>query len=175
MTQENFNGFKVGDLVQAYVQNKKSNPRDGEILELHPNEQELPRNYWQVLPQTEWDNPVYFSHALVKFEDGEISKVRVSYLDTRDSDLEREFRLNAPKILKKIDQKISLASKYLAEAEEIAEENGIPFYSNISFLSQGFRPNSFEEKYGEVSSDIVSEITDCHNEYEGWEHSAVCY
>jgi hypothetical protein len=117
----------------------------------------------------------YFAHALVKFEDGSEETLRVDNLDVRDSELERAFRLAVPEAMEKIDHKIAIASKALSEACEISEKYGIPFSSYISFLSQGYKPESFEEKYGDVNGDIVSSLTDNSNEYSGWQHSAVCY
>jgi hypothetical protein len=67
-----------------------------------------------------------------------------------------------------------LASKYLQEAVDISEETGVPFDTNISFLSQSYRPGSTDERFPEVDYAFVKEVTECYNEYEGWEHSAVC-
>jgi hypothetical protein len=92
------------------------------------------------------------------------------------SQLEEEFKA-ALKIAKdKINAKLAEAMDALVEAENISEEYGIPFHSNISPLSQTYTPASYKKKFGDIP-DIVDELSNWDNapgEYEGWEHSAVC-
>ena len=171
MSQENFNAFKIDQEVQTY---KDGQVEDCQIVSLVPAVSVQPKNYWD-LPREEWYKDDYYAHAVVRYNDGTEKTIKVDDLDVRDSELEREFRNKVPLIMPLIDAKLAEASKALSEAELIAEEHGIPFSSSVSFLGQGYRPESFDAKYGEVSRDIVTALTDAHNEYAGWEHSAVCY
>ena len=60
----------------------------------------------------------------------------------------------------------------LAKAELISEKHGIPFYSYISPLSQGYKPNSFHEKWANLKD--IESLLEVDLEYEGWQYSAVC-
>lgn len=90
------------------------------------------------------------------------------------SELEKTFAKVANDIIPQIEEKLAAAMKLLGEAEELSEEHGVPFYSNISPLGQSFRPESFAEKFSEVDSDVVYDLTESYGEYDGWQHSAVC-
>ena len=161
---------KVGILVQSYTE-------DGEILDgvitvLTPPKRERPRNYFTCSLEEQED---FKTFATVKYDNGTEETACVWEFSKRDTAIEREFRLAASPVLDKIYAKLEKASKYISEAEAIAEKHGIPFSSNVSPLSQGYRPESFDEKYSDVSNDIMSSVTDCCNEYVGWQHSKVCY
>ena len=97
----------------------------------------------------------------------------------KDNMLEEEFTNLVSEHKAEIEAKLKEASAALDEAVKLSEQYGIPFHSRISFLSQGYTPDSFDKKFGELDSDIVSELTDVYpgGEYggTGWEHSAVCY
>lgn len=115
--------------------------------------------------------------AVVKWDDGTEETLDRWHLHPEDSALERQFRSTVPGVQALINEKLALASKALREAEQIANDNGIPFYSDISPVSQSYIPNSLQEKWNEVSRDIVQEETDAYSEYDycgGWQHSAVC-
>jgi len=93
------------------------------------------------------------------------------------SELEKEFLAAKEQAEKEINEKLEVASKALTEAEQISEKYGVPFYSNVSFLSQTYTPNSFSEKFGELDKDWLWEIADSYypdDDYPGWQHSAVC-
>lgn len=94
------------------------------------------------------------------------------------SDLEAEFRKVFKSHIDKIDKQLEIASKAIAKAEKLAEKYGLPFSSNVSPLSQSYFPESFVEKFGDLDSDTVYDITGAYtsyyNEGAGWEHSAVC-
>lgn len=89
------------------------------------------------------------------------------------SDLEKKFEEVQALALKEIREQLNIASEALSKAEQISEEHGIPFYSHVSPLSQGFKPNSFYEKWGELEN--VDDYLEFSPECEGWQHSAVCY
>lgn len=102
-----------------------------------------------------------------------------------------------------IQEKLDLSRKYLSEAEEISEKYGIPFYSEISPLSQAYIPESFEDVFNALCDKIKIEsnnealINNSHSFFEnkavdllceeadiyfnngyfsgaGWERSAIC-
>jgi hypothetical protein len=95
---------------------------------------------------------------------------------TEADSIEKEFEelVNAHK--DEIDAKVREASKALSEAVELSEKYGIPFRPSISFLRNSYFPESFDEKFSELDSEIVSDLTGAWREYSdgGWEHSAVC-
>jgi hypothetical protein len=97
-----------------------------------------------------------------------------------ESELAKEFREHCEKTQARIDEKLDKARKYLREAVELSEKAGVPFDSDISFLSNGYVPNSFTgSKYANLDNEVISEITGVYGEYidfdcGGWEHSAVC-
>jgi hypothetical protein len=93
---------------------------------------------------------------------------------TEQSDLEKEFKESAEKYSRLIAAKVAQACQLLSEACAISEEHGIPFDSNISFLSQGYVPDSFATKFKGLDREIMYEVTGVYNEYEGWQHSQVC-
>lgn len=93
----------------------------------------------------------------------------------KESMLEQRFKSAAEVAQKRIKEKLVEASKALSEAEDISNQLGIPFYSHISPLSQGFQPRSFSDKWKGVDENLLWEV--CNTgllEYDGWQHSAVC-
>jgi hypothetical protein len=116
------------------------------------------------------------TYANVKWDDNTTDCVDVEDLDPEDTQLEREFRTSATSVLDEIQKKVAAGAKLLEEAVALSEAHGIPFNSEISFLGQSYFPESFQEKYGDVNSDIVYAITEATSEYgdAGWEHSDVC-
>src|SRR6185369_14445496 len=112
----------------------------------------------------------------VKWDDGkEESNLSPWHVVPEDSPLEREFRLKAAEIGDMIHEKLAIASKALDEAEAIAEEHGISFSAGISPLSQSYMAASAGDKWPDVSKEFMNEITETYGEYDGWQHSAVCY
>ena len=96
------------------------------------------------------------------------------------TELEKEFEKIANDAQTKIDEKLKEAGQALEEAMKISEESGVPFSSDISFLSQSYIPTSFKKKYPELSIEFVTSVTGAYTSYNddfsygGWEHSAVC-
>lgn len=101
--------------------------------------------------------------------------------DSSDSDsgaLEEAFSKLVEKAHAKIEKKMAVARKALAEAEVIADEMGIPFSADLSPLSQTYIPGSMDEmlseKFPGLDRDVALELADCWGEYDGWQHSQVC-
>ncbi len=94
------------------------------------------------------------------------------------SKLEAEFKETLAKVRPLIKEKLDVAMKALREAENIAEEHGVPFSSGLSPLGQSYYPKSFGKKFSKLDQDVVSDITgtwtEYYGEFYGWEHSAVC-
>ena len=91
--------------------------------------------------------------------------------------LEKEFEKVANDVGAQIQAKLSQASVLIAEAQDLAEKHGIPFYAEVSPLSQSYWASSFEEKWPGLDMRFVSDVTEAYSEYPGeggWEHSAVC-
>lgn len=93
-------------------------------------------------------------------------------------DLEQEFKTLTETVGKEIDQKVEQASKLLAEAVDLANKHGIPFYAFVSELGQPYVPQSFKDKWDALDKETVEELTsvssyDLDYAY-GWRHSDVC-
>lgn len=92
--------------------------------------------------------------------------------------LEDEFLKIVNEHKDEIQAKLKEASAALSAAVDLAEKYGVPFYSNISFLSQSYTPTSYYEKFPELERDVVGDLIDVYPGGEwggdGWEHSAVC-
>jgi hypothetical protein len=91
---------------------------------------------------------------------------------------EAEYKKTVKVVGKQIDEKVDLATKLLLEAEALANEHGVPFYSSVSALGQHYIPNNLKETTG-LSMETIAEITGVSeytldDSYGGWEHSAVC-
>ena len=98
---------------------------------------------------------------------------------SENPELEAAFQKVADAHMHQIEEQLEIAAKAIAKAEKIAEKYGLPFQASVSPLSQSFTPESFWEKFGDLDSDFVMDITDAYLGEEhgeaGWEHSAVCY
>ncbi len=105
------------------------------------------------------------------------------------SPLETKFLEAKEKCLAEIKVKTKIAEKALKEVCKISEKYGIPFLSNISPISQEYKPASFNKKWGKLFNDM--EERDEENgidhwdhlkdlvdggipEFTGWQHSSVC-
>lgn len=94
---------------------------------------------------------------------------------TELSGLELEFKKVVENHQSEIDEKLKEAADALDKAVELSEKYGIPFYSRVSPLGQCFYPDSFGDKFSDVSRDLVQELCETYSEYENsWDHSAVC-
>lgn len=169
---------KVGDRVQTEeVVDGKAVFYVGAITEVHSSEKETQRydyNTRKYVPTTYTSVDGY----KVKWDDGEEEDVGPYDVHDEDSEVEREFRLVNLEAQKKIEEKLAKAMEALNEAEEIAEEYGVPFDSSISPLSQSYFPTTTREKFPHVDDEFINNVSGAyHSEYggEGWQHSAVCY
>lgn len=169
--------WKVGSRVQDdELVDGKAVIYVGTITEINTVEKEQEKYDYTLrkyVPQT----VTVIDNMKVKWDDGEEESVGQYDVYEEDSEHERQFRMVALVAKEKIEAKLAEASKALDEAEEIAEEYGVPFHSGISPLSQSYFPTTTSEKFPDVDSDFINEISDAyHSDYggEGWQHSAVC-
>lgn len=164
--------LSIGDKVQLV--NKDSQAKDGVLVSVTPPRRPKPERYWIY---TDEEQAEMISYATIKWDDGSESVENFDKIDFRDSELERQFRVQAFNTKKLIAEKISAAAALLSEAEVLSEEHGIPFSSPISHLSQSYYPFSYEEKYPSLDKRLVENITGAQSEYgcTGWEHSQICY
>jgi hypothetical protein len=97
-----------------------------------------------------------------------------------ETELEKEFSKVAGETLDKISEFLDTARKALNAACKLSEENGIPFTSGISHISQSYIPSSLFNKWEDVDHSIVERETSVEayeiEEYggNGWVHSDVC-
>lgn len=92
-------------------------------------------------------------------------------------ELEKQFKAVYDEHIQEINVHLEKASEELQKAVKISEKYGIPFGTNISFLGQNYTPRSLEKKWKDLDQDIIQEVSDYEisfNEYDGWQHSAVC-
>lgn len=118
----------------------------------------------------------YVKSISVKWDSGtEEAGLNTWDVQSEDSPLEREFRIKAAEVINMIDEKLSIAAKAIEEAEAIAEEHGVSFSAGVSPLGQSYMAASASEKWPDLSKEFMNEVTDSYGEYDGWQHSAVCY
>lgn len=162
--------FNVGDRCQW--QDRDTDEITGGVVEavIAPKITK-PADWWNYTEQQQQD---FITYAVVSWDDGTTDTVDMDDLDKEDTALELEFRKVAESALKEIQDKVSQASALLSEAVALSEKHGIPFYSEVSFLAQSYKPTSFESKFSEVDSDFVYSVTNASSSYAGWEHSDVC-
>lgn len=92
-----------------------------------------------------------------------------------NSQLEQEFQDHWEKYEAKIQALVDEAHAALTKAVKLADKQGIPFYSSVSFLGQNYTP-AVLERFSEIDQQRIDDITGTYNEYggEGWQHSDVC-
>ena len=100
---------------------------------------------------------------------------------SKELTLEEEFDKVSDEATALINEQLDIASAAITKAEEIAEKYGIPFGSCVSPLGQSYLPNSFPEKWKDLSEDKIEELNgefacDWANVMDGygWQHSSVC-
>ena len=161
--------YKVGDRVQRIEDSDEIS--EGTITELFFEQRRLfsfddyNKEYESILAKVK-----------VKWDLGEeeiVAQYSVSLLDT---ELEREFRNTASQTLSLIQERVNDAASALRKAISISEEYGIPFSSNVSFITQCYVPESLASLHPDINRELINSITDSYtdSEYAGWEHSAVC-
>jgi hypothetical protein len=96
-------------------------------------------------------------------------------------ELEAEFRELIDSHTNEINSYLAQAEAALDKAIEVSEKYGVPFYANISSLSNGYVPKSFTaSKFSALDRDVLGEMTEVYDSYGdiysygGWVHSAVC-
>lgn len=104
-------------------------------------------------------------------------------LSEEQCQLANEFETLCTDVQKQIKAKIEVARQALREAQELAEQHGVPFRSGISPLSNSFVPASFgKSKFRNLDREMIGEIAGVWGEFidelydgcGGWLHSAVC-
>ena len=165
--------IKVGSKVQ-HIEWENKLLRDGQIVAIIPPKKQRTDKYWSM---TEKQRHEMETTATIKWEDGTQDDINIEFLEKRDSEIEREFRIMANQVIDEIQEKVAVAAAYLHEATELSEKHGIPFYSDISIVRQPYIPTTFSTKHGDIDHEIVEAITGSNIGYDhnrGWQHSQVC-
>ena|ERR1700678_2819724 len=127
--------------------------------------------------RVEDDVTIYFANVLWECE-SEVEEVDVSLLQLEgDKDeLEAEFKKVFEKHAQEINDQLEIASLAIAKAEKLSEKYGLPFYAQVSPLSQNYWPASFDEKFGGLDPNFVNDLTEAYNADgdSGWRHSRIC-
>lgn len=169
--------WNVGARVQTdEVVDGKTIFHVGAVTEVNTHEEQRTKRDWYSNKDTTYTE-VVVDNIKVKWDNGLEETLGQYEVYPEDSEAERQFRAVAADASRRIEEKLALASKYLDEAVEISDETGVPFHTGISFLSQSYFPGNTGEKFEDVDSEFVNEISGAyHSEYgeQGWQHSAVC-
>lgn len=169
--------WKVGDRVQTdEVVDDKTVFHVGAVTEVNEHEVDRTRRDWYTNKDVAYKEMVV-ENIKVKWDDGREETLGQYDVYAEDSEMERNFRAIASDADRRIRAKLALAEKYLDEAVEISEETGVPFHTGISYLGQSYFPESTSDKFEDLDSDFINDITGAyHSDYgeSGWQHSAVC-
>jgi len=168
--------FEEGSRVQFFDANSELKLKTGIVIDvLRSKHKVYPAQYWRL---TAKELEEYIHYYMVKTDDGKEIKLKENILQKEDNDLEREYRETAYAMEKIIDIKIEEALHILAQAEEIAEKNCIPFRAAVSPLAQPYLPKSFKtSKFAELDKGFISQVSGIYpDDYmsSGWQHSEVC-
>jgi hypothetical protein len=118
----------------------------------------------------------------------------------RNKELEQEFLKAREELYKVVKKQMDIAGKAIDKIKQACEEYGIPAYCNITPLAMRYNPSTettkkwkdlkeyytlheegeleFESPEEEKEADNISYTIEeiLHNsDYDGWEHSAVCW
>lgn len=161
-----------GDKVQ-HVDHDARFVKDGVIDSITPSKRVKTNDYWRESKSIQEEMVTY---ANVKWNDGTTDTLDIESITVPDTELERDFRKAYWANEDRIQDKVSQAASLLQEAVRIAEETGVSFRTHISPVSNAYFPRSREERFPELDSQFVSDVTEAYNEYDstGWRHSAVC-
>jgi hypothetical protein len=89
--------------------------------------------------------------------------------------LEKEFEELYNSTFKRIEEELAKARTALRKAVDISEETGVPFSSDICFLSNEYTPKTFISNWEELDHEFVYDLTEVYDlDYCGWTHSAAC-
>lgn len=165
--------LKAGSRVQYHdrMANKVSVGVIGQVI---PAIQKKRYGYPDEAPITDQDRREMQDWFSVKWDSGEVETIEQWRCTVEDDELEREYRVTYLQANYQIQEKLSQASKFLVEAQQISEETGVAFDSSLSPITQTYRPISQEEKWKGLDQKFVADVTGAHNEWAGWEHSQVC-
>ena len=169
--------WKVGDRVQkSEWPDRKEVITTGAVSEVITATREKQSYHYSYGRKGTSEMETYIDKISIKWDNGtEEQGVSPWHVSPEDSEYEREFRIKSREISDLIHEKLAIADKAIDEAVAIAEEHGVSFSAGVSPLGQSYMAASAMEKWPEVSKRFMSEITETHGEYDGWQHSAVCY
>jgi hypothetical protein len=165
---------KVGDRVQT---DNKGIIRVGVITAIKHEDVERTRytgSTWGNRGVEERYTVSELKEVTIKWDDGEETVCGPYDFYPEDSEMERSFRLSMIDAHEKIEEQLAIARTALNKAEKISDETGIPFYANVTPLSQSYVPASMAEKFPDLDRIFAGEITGAYGEYGGWQHSEVC-
>jgi hypothetical protein len=95
-----------------------------------------------------------------------------------ESQLEKEFEKLIDTVGEQIAAHVATAVQSLKAATDLADQYGIPFFTNVSELGQPYIPDSFRNKWGTLDKEFVANLTEVGsyelNSSYGWQHSQVC-
>jgi len=171
--------WKVGDRVQKSEWiDRKETIHVGVVTEVitATREKYVSRYSYGYRPNQTPEMETYIDKISVKWDDGkEETGLSPWHVHPEDSPLEREFRLKAAEVGALIGAKLAIAEQAIDEAVAIAEEHGISFSAGVSPLGQSYMAESASDKWPDLSKEFMNGVTDSYGEYDGWQHSAVCY
>lgn len=133
-------------------------------------------NYGYRYSASQTKTVTYTKSVKVKWDGSEEEKSYKPYaVHAEDSEMERAYRLAVDDAKTRMNQKLAIARAALDEAVAISEETGVPLSADVSPLSQSYIPQSMQEKFPDVDREFMTELAGGYGEYDGWQHSAVCW
>lgn len=112
---------------------------------------------------------------------GDVGQRILAEFADHGGNLEQKFRSVFAKHNPDIQEKINQAAKLIKEAEDIAEQHGIPFAPEANLMQgmpTGYVPVSFDAIFGDLREDddaneVINELTGVYcGEYAGWQNSS---
>lgn len=108
---------------------------------------------------------------------GDAGQKMLNDLAGYEGGLEAKFRQTVDKYNPEIQTKLAAAVELIEQAENIANEHGIPFRPNMSItgFSMSYIPENFNALFGSLDSDLVYDATNASGQdYAGWQTSQTC-
>ncbi len=105
--------------------------------------------------------------------------------------IEEDFKKICDEHMSELDAADAEACAAIQRLEDLSEKYGIPYRANVSPLRQNYTPESYaafqtayakevegltDEDEGTYEDELSVQVLGTYpGEYEGWQHSAVCY
>lgn len=114
---------------------------------------------------------VPFDFEFIVCSQQQTEKVLAEY-DEQVGGLEQLFRDTYQVVNAQIQEKLSQATELINQAQNLSEQNGVPFNAGGLPSVISYIPDSLQEKFGELDRGTINDISDTYGEYAGWQTSS---